>query len=48
MIHGHWGMGRWSKGRLPTGSVNELVVNVSEPFAGLACVNSTKVFVEKV
>ena len=48
MIHGHWGMGRWSKGRLPTGSVNEVVINVSEPFAGLACVNSTTVFVEKV
>ncbi|MGQ0709701.1 MAG: molybdopterin-dependent oxidoreductase [Rhodoferax sp.] len=48
MIHGHWGMGRWAQGRLPSGSVNEVVVNVSEPFAGLICVNSTTVFVEKV
>ncbi len=48
MVHGHWGMGRWSKGGSITGSVNEVIANVSEPFSGLACANSTKVFVEKV
>jgi anaerobic selenocysteine-containing dehydrogenase len=48
MIHGHWAQGRWAPGRLPSGSTNEVTVNVSEPISGLACYHSGKVFVEKV
>lgn len=49
MIHGHWARGRWEKAkRAPSASVNELVANVSEPIAGLACFHSGTVFVEKI
>jgi anaerobic selenocysteine-containing dehydrogenase len=48
MIHGHWGMGRWTKDRLPTGSTGEVTPNFSEPISGLACYHSAKVSVEKV
>ncbi|WP_136416020.1 molybdopterin-dependent oxidoreductase [Herbaspirillum sp. ST 5-3] len=49
MIHGHWAQGRWAKApRMPSGSPNELVANVSEPLSGLACFHTGKVFVEKI
>jgi anaerobic selenocysteine-containing dehydrogenase len=48
MIHGHWGMGRWSKNRGVSGSTNEITPNVSEPISGLACFHSAMVSVEKV
>lgn len=50
MIHGHWGQGRWAeaKGRLPTGSTNEVTENLSEPLSGLACYHSGMVSVERV
>lgn len=48
MIHGHWGMGRWTKNSGVSGSTNEVTPNVSEPISGLACYHSGKVFVEKV
>lgn len=47
MIHGHWGMGRWSKNRHVSGSTNEVTPNFSEPISGLACYHSAKVSVEK-
>jgi anaerobic selenocysteine-containing dehydrogenase len=48
MIHGHWGMGRWTRERLPTGSTGEVTPNFSEPISGLACYHSAKVSVERV
>jgi anaerobic selenocysteine-containing dehydrogenase len=48
MIHGHWGMGRWSKNSGVSGSTNEVTPNVSDAISGQCCYHSAKVFVEKV
>jgi len=46
MEHGHWGQGRWAKGRLP-GNTNEVTANQSDPISGLASYYTGKVSVEK-
>ncbi len=48
MIHGHWGMGRWTKNSGVSGSTNEVTPNVSDAISGQCCYHSAKVFVEKV
>ncbi|PIQ11014.1 MAG: molybdopterin oxidoreductase [Hydrogenophilales bacterium CG_4_9_14_3_um_filter_59_35] len=48
MIHGHWGMGRWSKNSGVSGSTNEVTPNVSDAISGQCCYHDAKVFVEKV
>ncbi|MHB1618414.1 MAG: molybdopterin-dependent oxidoreductase [Sulfuricella sp.] len=47
-LYGHWGMGRWSKNSGVSGSINEVIPNVSEPISGQACYGNGMVFVEKV